>query len=139
MSMFKEIVVCKFAGCNQVFNDPRFLPCGNRTCAAHINAMMVRSDHGINSSDRKMIKCHFCKETHVFPDDGKGFPVDRNIPLLLSMKYCNQHETAKKSFNEVTQLLDKLVNLDKENIVIGFFEKVLADIELDKESRLQKL
>ena len=50
MSVLKEIVVCKFAGCNQVYNDPRFLPCGNRTCPAHIEAMMVKSDD-IKSDD----------------------------------------------------------------------------------------
>ena len=32
MSTFKDVVVCKFAGCNQVYNDARILPCGKRTC-----------------------------------------------------------------------------------------------------------
>ena len=30
----KDLVVCKFTGCNQIFDDARFLPCGKRTCAA---------------------------------------------------------------------------------------------------------
>ena len=136
MSMLKEIVVCKFAGCNQVYNDARILPCGDRTCAAHIDSMMVKSDH---DNDGKMIKCHFCEEIHGVPDNNKGFPVDKNIPLLLSMKYCTEHEAAKKSFNEVTKLLDKFIKLDKEDLVIGYFERVEADILLAKEANHQKL
>ena len=138
MSLLKDVVVCKFAGCNQVFNDPRILPCGHRTCAAHIDAMTVKSN-GTSSEDRKMIKCHFCEEIHKLPKSGKGFQVDSNIPLLTNMKYCNEHETAKKSFNEVTQLLDKLIKFDEEDYTIEFFEQVEADILLEKEANLQKL
>ena len=90
MSIFKEIVVCKFAGCYQIYNDPRILPCGKRTCAAHIESMMVKSDE--MNSNRKRIKCFFCGEIHDFPDNDKGFQVDENIPLLLTMKHCNEHE-----------------------------------------------
>ena len=136
--MFKDVVVCKFAGCNQVFNDARILPCGNRTCAAHIDAMTVKSN-GTSSEDRKMIKCHFCEEIHKLPKSGKGFLVDSNIPLLINMKYCNEHETAKKSFNELTQLLDKLIKFNEEDYVIEYFEHVEADILLEREDNLQKL
>ena len=86
-----------------------------------------------------MIKCHFCEEVHSFPDTGKGFPIDRNIPLLLSMKHCTEHEAAKKSFSSVTQLLEKLITLDKEDFVIDYFERVEADILLAKEVNIQKL
>ena len=138
MSVLKEIVVCKFAGCKQVFNDARILPCGNRTCAAHIEAMMVKSD-GINSGNCRMIKCQFCEKIHSFPDDGGEFLVDRNIPLLLTMKYCTEHDAAKKSFSSVTQLLEKLITLDKEAYVIDYFERVEADILREKEVNIQKL
>ena len=97
MSCLKDVVVCKFTDCNQVYNDPRFLPCGHRTCAAHIEEMMVNSD-----DERRMIKCHFCQKIHVFPDDGGEFPVDRNIPLLLSITYSKEHSAAKKHFSERT-------------------------------------
>ena len=137
MSIFKEIVVCKFTGCNQVYNDPRFLPCGKRTCAAHIETMIVQGDE--MSSDKNMIKCHFCQKIHYFPDDSENFPVDENIPLLLKMKHCNEHEAAKKSFNKLTQLLENLIKLDKEDFVIYFFERVEADILLAKEVLAQKL
>ena len=136
--MFKDVVVCKFAGCNQVYNDPRILPCGNRTCAAHIDVMMLKKDE-TSFDDREMIKCHFCEEIHKLPNSGKGFLVDSNIPLLINMEHCSEHETAKKSFNEVTQLLDKLIKFNSEDYAIGFFERVEADILLEKEANLQKL
>ena len=53
----KELVVCTFDDCNQVFDDPRILPCGNRTCAAHIDDMMMKHD---GTSPHRKIKCHFC-------------------------------------------------------------------------------
>ena len=137
MSMLKELVVCKFAGCNQVYNDARFLPCGNRTCAAHIDAMMLKSDD-MNSNPR-MIKCHFCEKIHAFPDDGGEFPVDSNIPMLLSMTYGSEHEAAKRSFNDVKRYIQKLINLDHEDIVIDYFQRVEADVLQEKEANLQKL
>ena len=138
MSMLKEIVVCKYAGCNQVYNDARILPCGNRTCAAHIDSMRLKSDD-INTV-KKMIKCHFCEKIHDFSDDGCGeFPVDRNIPLLLSMKYCNQHDAAKKSFAKVTKLLAKMLKLNEEDYAIDFFERVKTEILVEKEMNIQKL
>ena len=133
----KELVVCKFDGCNQVFNDPRILPCGKRTCAAHIEEMTMKHDG--TSSDRK-IKCHFCHKIHVCSDKaGEGFLVDENISLLLNMKYCHEHEAAKKSFNELTQLLAKLTKLHKEDYVLDYFERVEADILVEKEVNMQKL
>ena len=133
----KELVVCKFDGCNQVFNDPRILPCGNRTCAAHIDEMMI-SHEGVNS-DSRMIKCQLCHKIHTVPEDSDGFLVDKNISLLLNMKHSGEHDTAKENFNEVKQLLAKLSKLDAEAYAIEFFKQVEADIQLEKEVNLEAL
>ena len=133
----KELVVCKFDGCNQIYTDPRILPCGKRTCAAHIEEMMMKHDD--TSSDRK-IKCHFCHKIHVCSGEAwEGFLVDENISLLLNMKYCDEHDAAKKSFNEVTQLLDKLARLDAEAYANDYFARVESDIVLEKEVNMQRL
>ena len=137
MNSFKDAVVCKFTDCNKVFNFARILPCGKRTCAAHIDVMIVKSDD--DTYQRKMIKCNFCWEIHSFPENGKGFPVDEIIPLLLSTTYSTEHSAAKKCFNEVTQLIDKLAKIDQEDFVIDYFERVEADILVDKEVNVQKL
>ena len=139
MYCLKDVVVCKFASCNQVYNDARILPCGKRTCTTHIDEMIVTSDDGNNNFDRKMLKCFFCQKTHSFPDDSDEFPVDENIPILLNIKYSREHSAAKKCFNEVTQLIDKLAKIDKEGFVIDYFERVEADIVLEKEVNMQKL
>ena len=134
------MVVCKFAGCNQIYNDARILPCGKRTCAAHIDDMMVKFNcTGASNDDRKMLKCHFCEEIHSFPENGKEFPVDEYVPLLLNFKFNYEHDGAKTSFNEVTKSLDKLINFDKEAYVIDYFERVETDILIEKEANLQKL
>ena len=135
----KELVVCKFAGCNQVYTDARILPCGNRTCAAHLEAMMLKNDDMDSWLVRGTIRCHFCEEMHAFPENGKNFPVDRYIPHLLSIRYSFDHEEAKKSLSELTQLLDKLTKLDKEDYVMNLFEQIAANILQEKELNIQKL
>ena len=140
MMNLKELVVCKFTGCNQVYTDTRFLPCGHRTCASHIEAMtmkMVKCE-GIEPG-RKMIKCHFCEKIHSFPDDSDEFPVDTIIPMLLNISHCSEHDAAKKSFNDLTQFLDKLAKFNKEKYAIGLFERVEAEIEKEKEVNLHRL
>ena len=137
MSRFKDAVVCKFAGCNRVYNDPRILPCAHRLCAAHIEAIALQSD-GIHSAS-DMIKCPFCAEMHTFPENGRGFPVDAIIPLILGMKHSREHSAAKKSFDELTQLLDTLTKFDGERYMNDYFDKVEADIVQEKEVNLQKL
>ena len=105
MSTFKDVVVCKFAGCNQVYNDARILPCGKRTCAAHIDEMMIKSDGATRS--HTMIKCQFCHKIHSYSNEDnndKGFPVDENISLLLNMKHGREHDAAKKNFDKVTRV-----------------------------------
>ena len=138
MSMMKDVVVCKFAGCSQVYNDARLLPCGNRTCAAHIDEMALKSD-GTHTAKPTTIRCTFCADMHTFPENGKGFPADAIIPLILSMKHCKEHSAAKKSFDELTQLLEKVTKFDGERYVIDYFDKVEADIAQEKEVNLQKL
>ena len=122
----KELVVCKFKGCTRVYNDARILPCGNRTCATHIKEMILTTAK--TDADTKMLKCHFCQTIHNIPDDGKGFPVDNYIPHLLNMSYSCEHDAAKKSFNEVTHLLDKMTKLNKEECAIEYFERVEGSI-----------
>ena len=55
----------------------------------------------------------------------KGF---QHIHLLLKVKHCTQHEAAKQKFSHVTHLLDKLINIDKEEYAIGYFQRVKAKI-----------
>ena len=101
--------------------------------------MTVKSDGGNNNFDRKLLKCHFCEEIHSFPDNGQGFLIDRNVPLLLNIMYGKEHSAAKKNFNEVAQLIDKLTKIDQEGFVIDYFERVEVDIVQEKEVHMQKL
>ena len=81
----KELVVCKYVGCYRIYDDARILPCGNRTCFAHIDAMLVvQTDE--NNNTTTALKCHFCDELHALPTGGKQFPCDTHVALLLSMR-----------------------------------------------------
>ena len=105
MSTFKDVVVCKFAGCNQVYNDARILPCGKRTCAAHIDEMMIKHDG--NTGLFIKIKCQFCHKIHSYSSEDnndKGFPVDEILFNLMNTNHGKEHEAAKKGFDEVTRV-----------------------------------
>ena len=92
------------------------------------------------TSPHRKIKCQFCHKIHCVPDDQpEGFLVDKHIPLLLNMKHSGEHDTAKKNFSEVKQLLVKLSKLDAEAYAIDFFGRVEADIVLEKETATTKL
>ena len=132
----KELVVCKFAGCNQVYNDARILPCGKRTCAAHIETMVMAKN---DTDSRNMIKCHFCEEIHSFPDNGKGFPADECMPQLLTIRHSFDHDAAKDSFTKLTLMLEQLTALDEEHFAIDYFGRVNADVLLEKEVNEEKL
>ena len=138
MSRVKDMVVCNFDGCNQVYTDPRILPCGNRTCAAHIDAMLLKTmdETGIY---HKKIACYFCQKAHSFPEDGTDFPEDKMVHMVLSMRHCDEHEAAKDSFKELSKQLDELIALDKKDFVVDHFKRAEADILLEKEASINKL
>ena len=49
-----------------------------------------------------------------------------------------EHLEAKNNYNEATQLIDKLTYINKEAFVIEYFERVKAEILLEKEVNMQK-
>ena len=56
------------------------------------------------------------------------------------MRHSGEHESAKKSFSKVTQLLEKLGKLEsEEDFVIDYFERVEGDILEEKETKQQEL
>jgi hypothetical protein len=99
--------------------------------------MLLKSDE--TNADRKIIKCFFCEKIHYFPDDGEEFPVDKLISLLLNMRISGEHGAAKESFDDVSQLLEKLLKLDREGYAIDYFEKVEAQIQVEKELKQREL
>ena len=133
--------LCQFAGCTQVYTDPRILPCEHRTCAAHIEAMRPKSDDHDDDDDIKnesnAIECHFCGQIHNLP--AQGFPVDENIARIIETKRRSAYEAAKKSYEEVTELLEKLINRTNEDYVNDYFEQAEADVLAEKEASIQKM
>ncbi len=72
------------------------------------------------------------------PDDGEPFPKDEHISIFLNVRHCREHESAKKSFSELSQLLENIIKLDQEDYMISYFEKVEAAVLLEKEAQMQQ-
>ena len=130
----KDLVVCKFASCNQIFEDARILPCGNRTCSKHIPEMALR----LNES-RRLISCYFCGRLHRLPETGEEFPADTSLSHLFDMSSCQEHESAKSSFDRVTELVVKLVKTSDMDYVTERFKNLEAKIMSEKETLSNRL
>ena len=133
----KELVVCKYDGCNKIYEDVRILPCGHRTCGEHIDAMLIRDD---TAADAGRIQCYFCKDMHALPEsNGGSFPSDAYVPYLLGLRYCGEHEVAKKKFADLSALLDKLARLDNEEYLVEYFKQIENDIDEEREANISRI
>ena len=155
----RDILVCQFPRCvNRVYKDARLLPCGNRVCAEHIEDMLVAAaaaaaaaNDDVDSTSIKYdtvmtmamatsvsIRCHFCHEIHE-QRDGKEFPPDRLISIVLEMKHCDEHDAAKSAFYRLSQQLTDASRFDKRNYLDDYFKRVESQVELEREEVKLKL
>ena len=135
----KELLVCTFAGCtNGIYKDARLMPCGARTCAEHVEQMLITFD------EQTMIKCCFCAKIHLVPRDEDGFPRDVFVPHLLSMDHGKAHQQAKQMLDAVTSELTHLSSTSSSSsssldLVLDYFRRVEADVQLEREAKQTEL
>ena len=159
----KELLVCKYDGCNSVFSDARILPCGHRTCAEHIDDMWMKvddcggaatdADSGIASAAaasgrrrrHQKLKCHFCHKIHVVCQDEEAdetdgsFPRDTYVAYLLSMEHGSEHSQAKRKLAELRSHLLRLSDTTQDSYQGEYFKRVEAHIEREREARTIEL
>ncbi len=51
----KELVLCNYKSCNQIFEECVFLPCGNRTCKKHIQEMKAKNEGNIQKRNKMFL------------------------------------------------------------------------------------
>ena len=74
---------------------------------------------------------------HEIPED--VFPIDKVIERLIKLKQSHKHDEAKKYFNYLRDNLNNLIKRDNETFIYDYFKNVELDIELERETLIQKL
>jgi hypothetical protein len=88
-----KIIVCGL--CDNIYKDPRFLPCSESACHECIQ-------HVIECSPSKVFDCKFCQDKHK-PVGDEYFPVNRAISRFLEAKADHVYRGVK-----VEELIEKL-------------------------------
>jgi predicted transcriptional regulator len=96
--------------CENVFVDPRYLPCGDCLCIDCIK------------KERNNFKCFFCDKVHSMPED--GFPVSKSIVNLLKKKPKFKFTPLNQFKNELEEFKK---NLDSFNSKINMSSETLSD------------
>ena len=111
MDSIRSVLTCKY--CNNVYNNPIYLPCHKTMCRAHVNEL---------SKDNKMsaIKCFFCKSEHEIPPNGF-------LENEMATGFLNSRITLTKQATEYKIELDKAFT--EVNEVVKEFEKELNQME----------
>ena len=138
----KDLVVCKYAGCGQIYEEARILPCGNRSCSKHIDAMLIANNGDDEPTTHgRALKCAFCTKEHRLPTAGGGsaFPLDTSIDLLLSMRHSDVHEAAKRKFADALAYVEAMSATNASALHADYFERVAAEIAQEREAVMSKL
>jgi hypothetical protein len=124
-----SVIICGI--CEQKFEDPRVLPCGNTICHKCYVVLKDQSDKN------EHYKCNFCNEFH---DSGANLPVNKSVVDLL--KCQPQAVVQSQKVAELNVLLEKVtktVNKNKidkslaETILYDDCQKVRNDLQIKME------
>ncbi len=112
--------------CNQFFEDPVTLPCGETVCKSHCDRI---------SND----KCLFCSEIHITPKN--GFLVNKVIKAQLEFQF-NKINLNFTQFNDYKKILENLnkdlkefetIHNDPCSYIYEYFSEITRQVDLRKE------
>lgn len=122
--------------CNQKFDDPRLIPCGECICNRCLEDKLVRDLSGFN--------CEFCNEFHKVPVT--GFTPVKFLQKLKEKKSYEVYrsETVENFKNNLKQIQRNIEELEisfntNEDKVTDYCDFLRYDIELATESLMQEL
>lgn len=88
-----KMMTCCLSNDGHYVNDAVLFPCGSNGCKKCITSNL--------NSNKKLIKCFSCNETH-FVDDVKRMPINPTIKILIQDVYFNDLVNMMRSqFNEI--------------------------------------
>jgi len=122
-----SLLLCKI--CDQKFQDPRILPCGESYCNNCINSEVnieAETAHSkvLYGAQTKTIKCQNCRKKHELPREGFLANLTLNKIVLLKpsdvlISRLKKTEEEKEAFKKGKQTAENLLIqvLDQENFL----------------------
>ena len=130
-------VVCTYAGCYRVYRDARILPCGNRTCAEHVDDMLVKMEASSRATEGVKLNCHFCSKVHTLED--AQLPVDTHMSFILSATHYDERELAASKLAELRRLLADMAKRDAAAYLDDRFARLETDVERARVENTRRL
>ena len=129
----RHVFKCDY--CDQIFEEPIILPCGNKICKKDLSELLI--------SEQKL-KCVFCNEEHKEPVE--GFPLDQHLQNLLDLN-INQLEFGpiyNSGKRHLKKLIEKfkevdLIRNDPQNYIYNYFSDLRIQVELRREEMKNKI
>ena len=126
----KEELTCKY--CNQIYNIPVTLACGDSLCKHHIDEL-------ISNNSSNILECPLCNETNTNHD----FKVNKLIEKLIKrklheFKLNSKHEAV---LNNLKMEIEKLAVLlkDPENFIYERINELKRQVDLDREKSKKEI
>ena len=109
--------VCKYDGCNLIYENPVTLLCGHSLCQKHLE----------NFDDK--FKCPYCHEEHHKPST--------NITICEMIDFYNQldplRRSIKKSFDNLDESIKQCENIESDVYIDGYFYEIRNKVDLHRE------
>ena len=129
----KEELACKY--CNQIFNNPVTLPCGDTICKHHIEEL-------ISNNTSNKFACPLCNEEIL----NQNLSVNKILEMLIKrelqgFKLNRKYEEVFKNLKADIQSLETILQ-DPENYIYEEINELKRRIDLDRErlkSEIDKL
>ena len=128
--------------CNQLFQDPVVLPCGEPVCEKCIYDQL-KEQPTLNSN---LFKCCFCHESHSIPDPEIGFPESKRMKLMLELKpkKINRGVTIETFQTEINKCIEEINEIkcrfeSKEQSLREHFQLKRDEILIAAEIRVEEL
>jgi hypothetical protein len=126
----RDLLSCKV--CNDVFNEPVILPCGETICAKH----------DVDFKD-KNISCTFCQKHHV---NTEPYPCNNTIQRLLDrhvheLDFGEEYKSAVTSLKNLKESIQNYESLkdNAEDYINEHFAKLRSQVDLKREMLIQKI
>jgi hypothetical protein len=95
--------------CQETFNDPRLLPCGETICLSCVQPTMTTSNE---DNKQWLAECPFCSKKHFVLENEDNFPPNRMAARLIKKKpqpviRSKDEETLRERLTKIEELISQ--------------------------------
>ena len=114
-------LVCKYEGCNLIYQNPVDLPCGRSLCRQHLD----------NFDDK--FECYFCGKEHQIPED--GFLINKTMNEMIDNHFDLDplRKRVKESFENLNESFKDYQDINSDSYIHSYFFEIRNKVDLHRE------